>query len=371
MKPVIAVLGASGFIGSRIVERLHLEDLAVVRPVVRRAAGLAGASRFALDGRVADGFDRPALRTAFEGCDVVVHAIAGDRATILGTLEPVYMAAQDAGVRRLVYLSTASVHGQAPPPGTDEDSPLSDRQPIPYNNAKVHAEWRLRQLRERGKVELVLLRPGIVFGPRSYWTAGLADELLAGEAYLAGDGTGICNSIYVDNLVHAIYLAATTAGVDGHAFLLGDAERVTWEDLYRPIVAALGLTMEEVPRISFHPPTPTWKDRVERLRASAAVQHALARLPNPVRQGLGAFYAAWYAPPQAGATHAIGASPRPTLEKALLHQCRYKLPFDKATRMLGYHPLVSFDEGCRRSVAWLAFAGYPVTGEGVPPPPPR
>src|SRR5512142_1562316 len=101
----IAVVGAGGFIGSRVVEMLHLENAADVRPVVRTVAGLARSVRFALDDRVADARDRAALADAFAGCDVVVHAVAGGRDTILGTLAPVYEAASIAGVRRLVYLS--------------------------------------------------------------------------------------------------------------------------------------------------------------------------------------------------------------------------------------------------------------------------
>src|SRR5919108_49903 len=126
----VAVLGANGFIGSRAVEMLHLARLSKVRPVVRTADGLATSSRLDLEGRVADAFDQVALRRAFEGCEVVVHAIAGDRKTIIETVQTAYQAADEAGVRRLIYLSSASVHGQAPIPGTDENSPLSDRQPI-------------------------------------------------------------------------------------------------------------------------------------------------------------------------------------------------------------------------------------------------
>ena len=59
--------------------------------------------------------------------DFAVHAIAGGPSLILGSLAPVYQAAQEAGVRRLVYLSTASVHGQAPEPGTTESTPLGEQ----------------------------------------------------------------------------------------------------------------------------------------------------------------------------------------------------------------------------------------------------
>ncbi len=45
---------------------------------------------------------------------------------------------------------------------------------------------------------------------------------------------------------------------------------------------------------------------------------------------------------------------------ALLHQCQYKQPYTKAAEVLGYAPAISFPDACRRSIAWLAFAGYPV-----------
>jgi 2-alkyl-3-oxoalkanoate reductase len=52
--------------------------------------------------------------------------------------------------------------------------------------------------------------------------------------------------------------------------------------------------------------------------------------------------------------------PQATLEMSLLHTCRYKLPDGKARALLGYEPLITFPEASRRTIAWLAFAGYPV-----------
>jgi nucleoside-diphosphate-sugar epimerase len=357
----VAVLGASGFIGSRVVEMFHLGGTAEVRPVVRRISSMAGPARFALDCRVADGFDRKALREAFSGCDVVVHAVAGDPRVILGTLATVYEAAGEANVRRLVYLSSASVHGQSPPPGTTEESALAVGQPIEYNNAKVRAERRLLRMRTRGKVELVLLRPGIVFGPRSTWVRSFADALLDGSASLVERGAGVCNSLYVDNLVGAIGAALTAPGADGEAFLLGDRERVTWADLYRPVAEALGFDLESIPDAA--PPTEASRvsARLERLRGSA--RRASRRLPYRVRRALDRVL-------PLGSEAASGSSPwslpaarpRPvaSAEMALLQRCGYKLPSDKAARLLGFEPSVSFELGCRRTVKWLEFAGYPV-----------
>ena len=362
MRLKIAILGAGGFIGSRAVEVFHLARLAEVRPIVRRFAGLARLSRFDLDCRIADALDQTALVRAFDGCEVVVHAVAGGPKDILGTLSPVYRAARQAGVRRLVYLSSAAVHGQAPEPGTTEDSPLSCRQSIPYNNAKVRAEKTLKGLRTTGTVETVILRPGIVFGPRSSWVAGFAEGLTTGTAYLINRGRGICNSIYVDNLIRAIYLAATAPGVDGEAFLLGDSETVSWADLYAPIAHALDFDLAAVPEAALpEPRRPTILDHFDGLRGSGPGQAFLSFFPDKWRQA--AFV---------GLTHLRSqprespwrlpriVQPAASLEMMLLYQCRYKLPYAKATKILGYDPVVSFEEGCRRTLAWLAFAGYPV-----------
>jgi nucleoside-diphosphate-sugar epimerase len=362
----VAVLGANGFIGTRIVEMFALNHLADVHPVVRDYAGLARSSRFDLEGRVANAFDAQALHSAFEGCDVVVHAVAGDMRTILGTLTPSYQAAQKAGVRRFVYLSSGSVHGQSPQPGTDESSPLSTRQDLPYNNAKVHAERTLTRLRNQGNVELVILRPGIVFGPRSSWVTHFAEDLLAGKAALLNHGKGICNSIYVDNLVHAIYLAATQPHIDGEVFLLGDEECVTWADLYRPIATALGYDFEHIPEGIIASQRESLFARLEPIRVSKTVQGLLSVIPHKFR--LAAFRAyetilqydtiasGW---PQAGQQISI------SYEMGALYSCAYKLPHDKATLILGYQPPVSFEQACRHTVAWLGFAGFPVKSDFV------
>lgn len=363
MALTVAVLGANGFIGSRFVEMSHLGQIAAVRPVVRSFSSLARLSRFQLDTAMADAFDEAALRTAFAGANVAVHAIAGDPKTIVETVAPVYRAAEAAGVQRLVYLSSASVHGQSPAPKTDENSPLSNRQEIAYNKAKVQAEQKLRALRAGGRVELVILRPGIVFGPRSYWVTSFAEALLNGQAYLLNRGQGICNSIYVDNLIQAIYQAATAPGLDGEAFLVGDQETVTWADLYKPIAWALGFDLACVPEAALpQPEEPSLLDKFEAIRTSKPAQAMLSAFPLQWRQA--AFMGLAFLKQRSSSTTSwqlpLPTQPVARREMMLLYQCQYKLPHTKAEKMFGYQPLVSFAEGCRRTIDWLAFAGYPV-----------
>jgi nucleoside-diphosphate-sugar epimerase len=358
----IAILGANGFIGGRTVEMFHLSGLEI-RPIVRSFSALSRLARFDLDCRIADARNRISLRDAFCGCDIVVHAVTGDARTIDGTLAPVYRAAQEAGVRRMIYLSTASVHGQAPEPGTDERSPLREAHALAYNNAKIRAERRLLNLRKQGDVELVMLRPGIVFGPRSRWVANIARELTQRTAYLVGDGSAICNSIYVDNVVHAIRLAlrADPAKVDREAFLIGDPEEVSWLNFYSSIAEALQIDPRSIHHVEAPEFKRSWSDRIDSLRASATAQSLMPVLPASIKRAAKAALNGFRRPPVVSPWEfPEPPKPRVTQEMALLHQCRWRFPNDKARRCLGYSPIVTFAEGCRRSVQWLGFVGYPV-----------
>jgi len=364
----VAVIGSSGFVGSHVLRVLRAggDD---ARAVVRNP-------RFAATDencRIADALDVYALRDALAGCECVVLSVLGTQEVILGTLAPVYAAAQAVGIRRIAYISTGVVHGQAPRAGTVESSPLHVRHAFPYNNAKVRAERKLLRLRARGTVEVVMLRPTIVFGPRSRWVDGFASALHDGSAYVVDGGRGICNTIYVDNLAHAIRLALVAPNVDGEAFLVGDDETVTWRDLWQPMAAALAFDFQRVP--SFSPPAvaPTFRQLyVEPIRTSEVGQSIIPRVPVHLKRALkGTYRLALRARRSVAGSDRLRASgevveraeavgpgphlegPAVTTEIVELHRCEWKLPNDKARRLLGYVPPVSFAEGVRRSAVWL------------------
>ena len=97
------------------------------------------------------------------------------------------------------------------------------------------------------------LRPSIVFGPRSRWCSDLAREAIERTAYLIQEGHGICNTIYIDNLIDAIVLAAEAKGVDGQYFLVRDKETVTWREFYEPILKACGVSVDEIHHVEAPP----------------------------------------------------------------------------------------------------------------------
>ncbi len=363
-RPRAAILGASGFIGSRLVESLVLRNLAEVRPIVRSFKGMARLARFDLDCRVADATDRVALETQLAGCNVLFHCVLGGRETILKSAESAYLAAAKAGVRRLIYLSSAVVHGYDPEPATHDDSKLVAKQACEYNVSKVMAEHQLRRLREDGAVEVVTLRPSIVFGPRSqWWSAQIATDLLTGRAYLIDGGSGICNTVYVDNLVQAMWQSAISDRAANQDFIITDGERVTWGELYGAVGSAMGIDIKGVPSI-------TSEDALEYLRSARQIQlrdriagYRLARavreiLPPSMLERIKQPWNVLPAPNGHSVSPSGNGSPIPAVEAEMFHlqRCRYVLPIRKAREVLRYEPKVTFREGCRRTGEWLRFA---------------
>ena len=361
----VAIVGASGFVGTRMVEKWRLGACFEPVPVVRSYSSLAVLARFELPWQVCDVMEPAALAKAFEGCEAVVHAAIGDPAQIVRMAESIYHAAQSARVRRLVVLSSASVHGQAPPVGTDETTPLHERHIMAYNTAKVRAERALQRLAKGGSVEVVMLRPSVVYGPRSRWIADTASQLLAGSAALIRGGGAICNGIYVDNLIQAVELALTVPQAAGEIFLVGDAETVTWRAFYETLANALGVGMDTVR--SMEPPSfpHPFKERVGDWAATPAVQKVLPFVPGKLKRLTKLLLANWREPVPDNAWSI--PSPVPscamTEELSLLQQCQWTLPGAKARAILGFEPAVPFAEGMRRSAEWLRFAGFPLRSD--------
>lgn len=360
----IAVVGANGFVGSRLVEMLHLAQEHAVIPVVRSPGSLVRGTRFDLEWRIADARDGGQLCSALQGCDAVVHVAAGsgrDREKMAATL---CAAAAATDLRRLVYLSSASVHGLTPEAGCNEHSPLHTTNAPPEIAHLILAERAFFQRCKSLRLEGVALRPAIVYGPRSPWFAALARDLREGRAGWFGDGRGICNGLYVDNLVSAIFSSlAAPAAATGKPYLIGDAETVTWREFYLATAKLLGVSarhiasITELPAASGDP-----RDPLRRLTSAAGVKAVAPVVPAGVKR-----LARYILATENVAADAWSPRPAPssslTREIALMQQCRWRFPHKRATRALGFHPTVTFAEGLKRTVAWLGFAEGDVTAK--------
>lgn len=359
----VAVIGAGGFIGQRATEWLHLAPAArgvEVVPVVRSHATATRIARLGLPHQLADAMNVDSLARAIDGCDVVFDTVVGDAYTIEAGPGILAAAARRAGVRRVVYLSTGMVYGYRPTPADDDETAPRSDQPRSYNKSKAIAEERIIELRRSSGVEFVTLRPTIVYGPRSeLFTVRPAHELLRGEAFLVDRGEGICNAVYVDNLVQAMWLGAVTPAAANETFVVSDRERVTWAALYESVATAVGVDPGTIRRVdSALFPADYGQLRSAPVRGLLGSRHlrgVRARLPERVKSTIRGARGGWatrsgpvYAQPSAGA-------PDPLF--FVLQTARHQFPIAKAERVLGYNPL-PFSEAARRTGTWLQAMGF-------------
>lgn len=237
----VLVTGATGFIGGRLAERLAAGEGARVTGTGRR---LDRARR--LEGRgvrleEADLLDTDRMRELVRGQEVVFHVggwVGGDPAlahpvNVEATGRLVRDAAR-AGVRRLVLVSSVSAYGSPAVRVVDEDEPLALEAEAPYPRTKARGELAAREAAGDSSLELAVVRPASVFGPRStLWTVALAEFIREGVPVLVGDGSSAFSPAFVDDLVDAMLLCAVAAGAAGRAFNVCE-EPVPWREYARP-----------------------------------------------------------------------------------------------------------------------------------------
>jgi nucleoside-diphosphate-sugar epimerase len=234
MRSRIIVLGASGFIGRRVVHALSQVDWAHPVAVSRNAsASLRGGSIETAD---IDISAAGALRSALAGAAGVVNCIAGAPELILSSTRALLdEAAALTPPPRVVNLSSLAAYGSVS--GTvDESAPLLGDLDA-YSAVKAETD-RLAAAHDFA----LTLRPGIVFGPASpWWSDRIARLLVAGRlGDLGPDGDGICNLVYVDDVARAALLALRLPGSALGAFNLSTSEPLTWNEYFARFAAALG-----------------------------------------------------------------------------------------------------------------------------------
>jgi len=343
----ILVTGASGFIGGWIVESLYLQGSCHVRAGIKSWSRAARLARFPVDIVLCDVTDEDHLTRAMTGVSHVIHCAKGSTdVTVEGTRNALDVAMR-LGVSRFVHLSTAEVYGEAQGQ-IDEQSPLV-RTGNPYNESKVAAEEYCWQYYEMG-LPVTVVRPSIVYGPFSTtWTVDLARNLCSGSwRTLGAQGDGICNLVYVADLVAGVVRAAHYPDAVGEAFNLNGPELVTWNDYFRRFNAALGL--RDLQPVS---------SGAARVRATLArpvrstVKFLMAHFKESIKSVAERNRAARQILKRFEAT--IKATPRPDDLRLYARKATYHSA--KAQQLLHYEPTVALDRGLEMSVSWLRQVG--------------
>ena len=249
----ILITGGSGFIGSHIVE--YFQGKA---DTIRVLDNLRTGYKHNLDGLDCEFIegsitDRALVKKAMQGIDYVFHLAAivsgpESMAKISECVEinvngliNVLEEASDAGVKKLVFASSAANYGNNPTVPKVET--MYPEPQSPYAITKLDGEYYLEMFRKEGKLETASIRFFNVFGPRQDPKGAYAaavplfiEKAVKGEDITVyGDGEQTRDFIYVKDIVGALVFAVTTEGVHG-TFNAGYGGQITINDLANNIL---------------------------------------------------------------------------------------------------------------------------------------
>jgi len=245
------VTGAAGFVGAPLVERLHRERICDVTATTRSAN-----PAFPLDVRhvPVDITETTEWTAALQGIDVIVHLAARvhimndkssdpladfRRVNTASTLNLAGQAAR-AGVKRFVFISTIKVNGE------ENDRPFRhDDQPKPidpYGISKMESEIGLREIAALTGMEVVIVRPPLVYGPGARGNFALLVGLVRKKLPLPFASLKNRRTLVaVQNLVDLIITCMQHPAAAGETFLAGDGEDLSTRGLIEGIAAGLGV----------------------------------------------------------------------------------------------------------------------------------
>ena len=322
----IFVTGATGFIGSRLVQKLA-EQGHIVHALVR---SLKKGKKLEREGVLlfqGDITDRESIDRAIEGCEQVYHVAAlltawnpdpeeSFRINAGGAVN-VLEASIAAGVKKFVFTSSSGVIGPTKGEPVNEDSIRITDYFHDYESAKFIAEERILRAVLKKRIEAVIVSPSRVYGPEIYpgssIVTSIVDKYIKGKwKGIPGDGTKYGNYVYLEDVVDG-HIMAMEKGENGERYILG-GEDVTWDGFF---------------------------DMVKEL---SGVNHMLLHLPLPVSMGIGKSLVLW---------HKIsGELPRITPNVVSKYLYDWRFSSKKAEDALGYR-ITPFREGMAKTIEYL------------------
>ncbi len=250
----VAVCGATGFLGSHLVERLVREGaevLAVARSEKRRhnLASVAGEYSLAIcditrERCIRDAFASFRPETVFhlaakpDGKEDAEHMEAAIEVNTMGTFR-VLEASRAAGVKHFIFASSTKVYG-------NHESPTRAGTPADPNSSYAigkFAGWQMCKLfAALGEMRVAAVAPSFVYGPRQNWNllSYLHECVRKGSRVKLMGGTQTRDPLYIDDVVEAFLAAWRSKNSTGQCIPVGGGKEFTVRELSRVVLDALG-----------------------------------------------------------------------------------------------------------------------------------
>jgi nucleoside-diphosphate-sugar epimerase len=243
----VLVTGATGFLGGAVARRLA-GDGAQVRALARRP----GRDRYVRDVAgieivTGDITHADQLIKVTAGCDYVIHvaaatggSLAAQQSVNVEGTRHIVEAAAVCNVERVVHVSTIAAYGYRHRDDVTEDTPLAPGSD-PYSVTKAETEGVLRDVAAQRGISFSIIRPGMIYGPRSSaWTRGMFKLARRKPTIFIGDGSGSAYPIHVHDVVGLIALLALHPAADGQAFNATPDPSPTWREFLGAYAALAG-----------------------------------------------------------------------------------------------------------------------------------
>ncbi|MGB5106683.1 MAG: NAD(P)-dependent oxidoreductase [Candidatus Zixiibacteriota bacterium] len=370
----IAVIGATGFVGSALCERLHAEE----RPFIaclRSPESANRVARIATPIRIFDLLEFSQVEAALKGCKVVVNCALGDEFARSKGLKNLLTGAKKTGVEKIIHLSDMAIYGEDPDPESVSEKCRPTPMREPTGVSKLKQDKLVLGLKDSG-IATYILCPGNITGPYSPFLRRLIERLCRGTMPLVDGGQNPSNVTHIDNLIEAILTAIDSNHGAGERYFVNETEPIPWKRVFDDITRLTGIDCEYVDakreQVLQHLPekkrsngglkssaevilSSKFRDQVTRLPMlgwmDRQAKKAYRQLPKMQRRALREKLN-W--PIQIEAFPA-----RPSLDDRFVKMQikRYHHSPAKLQSTLGWIPPLNYEQGLEVTEAWLQFAG--------------
>jgi predicted dehydrogenase/nucleoside-diphosphate-sugar epimerase len=385
-KSNILILGGTGFIGGRLIESLIQNSTANIKVLVRSYSKMSNISRYPVEVIFGDIKEREILSKATRDCDYVFNCCHGKGSTSEKkqvNIEAPKLLVEEAAknkVKKVIHISTVSVYGNIADGVISEESVSKVTRREIYGYTKKKGEELALKLSRKLGLSLTVIQPTAVYGPGapSYITDPIK-TLKSNRIILIDGGNGLCNAVYIDDLVNALLLAALSANASFEKLLISGKEPVvTWKEFYGALENMLGfqstIAMSSQELINFRKHMRKKQSTLSQIKGlineefrgnarivkfpfiSRSISLVRSIIPRSVTEVI--------------KSKIMGEkgdydSQSVVEEKPIISYSRYQEDFfrskasvniGKASRLIGYKPKYDFQEGMKKTSLWVKWA---------------